>query len=126
MSLFVVETNNEDSFIKIHQLTLNVWHFTIVQNIFLYHNSNLNFEHGVSNSCIQNTFITSKSLCAQSSLNVGNYSRGKEISYFTVSNQYTLSRISFVHTVCTFTSYVHGSPTYDKSITHTHKGVLTV
>jgi len=64
MSLFVVETNSVDLFIKIHQLTLNVWCFSVVQNIFLYHNSNLNFEYGVSNSCVQNTFITSKSLCA--------------------------------------------------------------
>jgi len=50
---FVVETNNENSFIKIHQLTLNVWCFTTVQNIFLCHNSNLNFECGVSNSSTQ-------------------------------------------------------------------------
>ena len=86
MSLFVVETNNEISFIKTHQLTLNVWCFTTVQNIFLYHNSNLNFECEVSNSCIHKTFITSKSLCAQSSLNVGNYSCGKVIPCFTPSN----------------------------------------
>ena len=90
MFLLVVEINNEDSFIKIHQLTLNVWYLTIVQNIFLYHNSNLNFEYGVSNSCLQNTFITSESLCALSSLNVGNYSHGRESPYFTESNQYTL------------------------------------
>lgn len=95
---FVVETNNENSFIKIHQLTLNVWCFTTVQNSFLCHNSNLNFEYGVSNSSTQKKpFITSKSLCAQPSLNVGNYLRGKEIPYFTTSNQYTLSWISFVH-----------------------------
>jgi len=96
MSLFVVETNSEVLFIKIHQLTLNVWCFNVVQNIFLYHNSNLNFEYGVSNSCIQNTLIISKSLCAQSSLNVGNYSVGKEIPCFTVSNRYTLSGVSFL------------------------------
>jgi hypothetical protein len=125
ISLFVVETNSEDLFIKIHQLTLNVWCFNVVQNIFLCHNSNLNFEYGVSNSFIQNTFITRKSLCTHSTLNVGNYSLGKEIPYCTESNRYTLSWISFVQSALLHLSY-SWFPDIWRSITHTHKCVHTV
>jgi hypothetical protein len=122
---FVVETNNENSFIKIHQLTLNVWCFTSVQNIFLCHNSNLNFEYGVSNSSTQNnpslqanhfvhslpwmlviTCVVKKFLTLQHQTNIP-----------------CLESVSYTLHLYVLYSWF---PYIQQSIMHTHKGVLTV
>jgi hypothetical protein len=101
----VVKTNIEGSFIKIYHLTLNLWCLTIQHSILLHHNSNFDFEYRVSNNSLQSMFITTKLLCAQSSMNVGTHM----VKKFLTLQEHT--NIPCPESFASFTSYVHGSPT---------------